>query len=73
MDTPATAVRPCQLLRTKNPHGLSPQDHANWIPGVAAASPYWCLHTMSVAGPDEGYVHLARCVPGRACYQPPEE
>jgi hypothetical protein len=73
VSTTETKVRPCQSLRTKNPYGNSPQDHASWPPGVAAASSYWCLKTMSVAGPDENYVHLARCVPGRACYQAPEE
>ena len=66
-------VRPCQCLRTKNAYGTSPQSADTWLPGMHAASTYWCLLTQGPAGPDEHYVHLARCVPGRACYDAPEE
>lgn len=60
---------PCQCLRTKNPYGTTPQDPETWLPGVHASSSYWCIRTMSPSGPDEHYVHLARCVPGRKCYE----
>ena len=73
MSTTETKVQPCQCLRTKNPYGTSPQNYEIWGQGVATTSAYWCLQTMAVAGPDEHYVHLARCVPGRSCYQAPEE
>ena len=73
MTTTQTKVQPCQCLRTKNPYGTTPQNYATWGQGVATTSSYWCLQTMAVAGPDEHYVHLARCVPGRGCYQAPEE
>ena len=66
-------VLPCQCLRTKNPYGTSPQSADTWLPGMQASSSYWCLRTMGPAGPDEHYVHLDRCVPGRACYETPEE
>ncbi|HLH33926.1 MAG TPA: hypothetical protein VKX41_04580 [Alloacidobacterium sp.] len=73
MNTNQTNPKPCQCLRTKNPYGTTPQDAESWLPGVHTASSYWCLHTMSFAGPDDNYAHLARCVPGRKCYQAPEE
>jgi len=73
MSTTATTVQSCQCLRTKNPYGTTPQNAETWHPGIASASTYWCLQTMAVAGPDEHYVHLARCVPGRSCYKAPEE
>ncbi|HUZ04160.1 MAG TPA: hypothetical protein VMU62_02290 [Acidobacteriaceae bacterium] len=72
MNTTETKVQPCQCLRTKNPYGTTPQNYETWDAGIATASTYWCLQTMAVAGPDEHYVHLARCVPGRSCYQAPE-
>lgn len=73
MSTTQVNPKPCQCLRTKNPYGTTPQDAESWLPGVPAASSYWCLQTMSSAGPDDNYVQLARCVPGRSCYQAPEE
>ena len=45
----------------------------NWLPGVRASSSYWCLLTQGPAGPDENYVHLARCGSGRSCYAAPED
>jgi hypothetical protein len=65
--------RPCQCLRTKNPYGTTPQNSESWLPGVETTSAYWCLRTMGPAGPDEHYVHLARCTPSRACYESDEE
>jgi hypothetical protein len=32
-----------------------------------ATTVYWCLLTMSPAGPDDGLVHASRCSRGRAC------
>jgi hypothetical protein len=65
--------QPCQCLRTKNPYGTTPKNPEIWVDGIHAASSYWCLRTMGPAGPDEHYVHLARCTPGRKCYEAPEE
>jgi hypothetical protein len=65
--------QPCQCLRTKNPYGTTPQDVESWVPGFDASSSYWCLRTMGPAGPDDNYVHLARCLPGRKCYVAQEE
>ena len=68
-----TKTEPCRCLRTKNAYGTLPLATETWLPGTHAASSYWCLLTQASAGPDEHYVHLARCVPGRACYDAPEE
>ena len=73
MDTVDTKPLPCQCLRTKNPYGSTPSAAESWLPGVHTASSFWCLRTMGPAGPDESYVHLARCVPGRKCYEGSEE
>lgn len=32
-----------------------------------ASSIYWCLLTMSPAGPDDGFVHADRCSKAREC------
>ncbi len=61
-------AQPCRCLRTKNPYGSTAQNSDSWLPGVDATSSYWCLLTMSPAGPDDHYVHLSRCVPSRGCY-----
>lgn len=66
-------IEPCRCLRTKNAYGTMPQSPETWSPGTHASSSYWCLLTQASAGPDEHYVHLARCVPGRSCYDTPEE
>jgi hypothetical protein len=73
VSTVQTKPLPCQCLRTKNPYGTTPQNPESWVAGIATSSSYWCIRTMSPAGPDEHYVHLARCVPGRNCYRAPEE
>ena len=33
---------------------------------------YWCRHTQTDTGPDEGWVTYDRCKPGRECYLPSE-
>ena len=75
MSTAATerTQKVCQCLRTKNPYGTSPQNAESWLPGVATTSTDWCLRTMGPAGPEEHFVHLSRCISGRACYEAPEE
>jgi hypothetical protein len=73
MSAAQTKPLPCQCLRTKNPYGTTPQNPEAWVAGIDTSSSYWCLRTLSPSGPDEHYVHLARCVPGRKCYAAPEE
>jgi len=38
-----------------------------------ATTVYWCLLTMSPAGPDDGLVHASRCGGGRACCVPAQD
>jgi hypothetical protein len=33
---------------------------------------FWCTHTQTDTGPDDGWVTLDRCAPGRDCYEPVE-
>jgi hypothetical protein len=33
---------------------------------------YWCGHTNTDNGPDNAWVTLERCCPGRGCYDPME-
>lgn len=73
MSTPELKPLPCRCLRTKNPYGTTPENVDTWITGIHSSSSYWCMRTVGPAGPDENYVHLARCVPGRRCYESPEE
>ena len=65
--------QPCHCLRTKNPYGTTPRNVETWVSGIHTASSYWCLRTMGPAGPDDHYAHLAKCTPGRKCYEAPEE
>ncbi|HET9086647.1 MAG TPA: hypothetical protein VFN53_03920 [Acidobacteriaceae bacterium] len=73
MSSTELKVLPCQSLRTKNAYGMTPESAESWLPGMHEVSSYWCLRTMGPAGPDEHYVHLARCKPGRSCYDAPED
>jgi hypothetical protein len=73
MSATDTRVQPCQCLRTKNIYGTSAEGSESWLPGIHATSNYWCLRTMGTSGPDDHYVHLARCSPGRACYEAAEK
>ena len=38
-----------------------------------ATTVYWCLLTMSPAGPDDGLAHASLCGKGRACCTKDEE
>ena len=73
MSDTKTSPQPCQCLRTKNPYGFTPQNADGWLPAFHTSSTYWCLRTMGPAGPDDHFVHLSRCTPGRACYEKAEE
>jgi hypothetical protein len=67
------ATQPCQCLRSKNPYGTTPVNAGAWLPSFHNTTTYWCMRTMGPAGPDDHFVHLSRCVPGRACYEDREE
>ena len=73
MSTTEVKRQTCQCLRAKNPYGTRPQNAEMWVDGIHTATSYWCLRTMGPAGPDDHYVHLARCTSVRKCYEAPEE
>lgn len=60
----------CRYLRAKvtgAPHG---DKKALFALRNDATTVYWCLLTMSPAGPDDGLVHANRCGAGRTCCMP---
>jgi len=59
--------RLCDYLRAKVTG--APHNDKRALVAIARDSTaiYWCLLTMSPAGPDDGLVHADRCGPGRAC------
>ena len=57
----------CHYLRAKvsgAPHG---DKGALFALRNEATTIFWCLLTMSPAGPDDGLAHANRCGAGRAC------
>jgi hypothetical protein len=40
---------------------------------MGTTATFWCLKTMSKAGPDEHYVHASICQQGRRCWEAAEE
>jgi hypothetical protein len=63
------ATQPCHCLRSKNPYGSTPLNADSWLPSFHSVTTYWCMRTMGPAGPDDHFVHLSRCKPGRPCYE----
>jgi len=63
---------PCALLRSKGGYLPANPRADNAVPGGSSTAVYWCLKTMKMMGPDEGYVAPDTCVPGRSCHRPRE-
>ena len=70
-------ARRCLRLRTKmdyvtleagRPSGMSVESDEDATCG-GTAHRHYCLHTMTVIGPDDDVVGPAICRPGRACYE----
>ncbi len=58
----------CRQLRTKMMHVTSDWEaHAAAYPSASAS--YWCLKTMSAAGPDDSPAVLENCRFGRRCFE----
>jgi hypothetical protein len=57
----------CDALRTKNAFG-NHIGYRPWQKGESSTAVYWCLNTMSTAGPDDQLVHPRRCCCGRECF-----
>ena len=63
----------CRMLRTKTAFGTytsTAGDGGDWRMGESSTAVYWCLETMSTAGPDDGLAHPHGCCGGRACFKP---
>lgn len=65
------ATRVCRLLRTKGAFGAVVENE--WSGEADTSAVFWCLHTMESFGPDEQAVHGAECLPGRRCWQRPDD
>lgn len=59
----------CRRLRTKQAFSQM-ADIEPWQTGSSTTAVYWCLHTMSPAGPDQAFVHPHQCCEGRSCFEP---
>jgi hypothetical protein len=64
----------CRMLRTKTGFGNydAGPDQVPWQFGESTTAVFWCLCTMSMAGPDDGLVHPQNCQSGRSCFHAPE-
>lgn len=61
-----TTEHTCKLLRTKpvpSPAGM-PLDMGG------STNAFWCLKTMTTAGPDQGLAVPEFCTAARACFEP---
>jgi hypothetical protein len=59
----------CRLLRTKTAYGNYGQDMDAWQMGDSTTAVFWCLSTMTTAGPDQDYAHPMSCRDGRRCFK----
>jgi len=49
---------------------LPPNPLADGVtPEGSATAVFWCLGTMKMTGPDDGFVAPEACVAGRSCYK----
>ena len=62
----------CSCLRTKSSYAAFGEYQQDLEEIMGATSTFWCLKTMSKAGPDEHYVHASICREGRRCWENPE-
>lgn len=61
-------LEPCANLRTKKMY-YQVYDDGSGTAGTGANANYWCVRTMKVIGPDEGFVGKQECVRGRDCFR----
>ena len=59
----------CRHLRTKRYYSGSTAEVLE-VADLSTTAQFWCLRTMRVIGPDEGYVSPAACRAGRSCCDP---
>jgi hypothetical protein len=68
MATPLVQLR-CASLRSKSSYAALGDFHEEHAALMGATATYWCLKTMSKAGPDDHYVHGSICQEGRSCWE----
>jgi hypothetical protein len=63
----------CRKLRTKTAFGTYTSTGDDWRLGTSTTAAYWCLESMTTAGPDDLLAHPHACQAGRSCYRAPFE
>ena len=61
----------CRHLRTKRYYYGSAGELLE-VAELSTTAQFWCLRTMRVVGPDDGYVAATACRAGRSCCELPE-
>jgi len=64
--------RLCKFLRAKT-SGVHGDPAALWAMRNDTTATFWCLLTMSAAGPDDRLVHVCDCDTDRVCCIPADE
>ncbi|MFQ5652464.1 MAG: hypothetical protein ACE5IY_21235 [bacterium] len=59
----------CRHLRTKQIHVPDFSDPGSWESGESTTQHYWCLCTMTTAGPDNDFVAPEKCQSKRSCFE----
>jgi len=62
----------CKSLRRKSSYGAFNDSDQEILELTGSTATYWCLKTMSKAGPDDHLVHRSSCHDGRVCWEPCE-
>ena len=57
----------CRHLRTKKCH-IPTQEEIDFLAEDYSSTPYWCLRTLNVMGPDDIVVGPEDCQGHRECY-----
>jgi len=69
MSTELVQIR-CKSLRSKASYGAFEDSGEEILELTGSTATYWCLKTMSKAGPDNHLVHRSACQEGRICWEP---
>jgi hypothetical protein len=68
MTTELVHIR-CKSLRSKSSYGAFEESGDEILELTGSTATYWCLKTMSKAGPDNHFVHRSACHEGRDCWE----
>jgi hypothetical protein len=72
MNTELVQIR-CKSLRSKSSYGVFDDSDEEILQLTGSTATYWCLKTMSKAGPDSHFVHRSVCNEGRMCWESCED